>query len=198
VIDFDLQIRFWRSVTEAVLHSTDAALAAAAAWQDQILASQNQTEAASSKTPPLWPVESPTGWPSAMDWASWLPLAQAWMPTPVQVSQPVPTNPFAFWAMAPFVSDFWRLAGGQVATRSTSPFAYAFWPWPVTWAYWQMPLTAMMVSAGVPYSVASPSAKAGTAAMEAAEAARLQFEKAYAAYRTDGGHATQLVAFPWQ
>jgi hypothetical protein len=68
----------------------------------------------------------------------------------------------------------------------------------MTWAYMQMPLTAMLMSSGMPYSVASPSAKASTAAMDAADAARQQLDKVYSAYRSDGGHAAaQLVILPW-
>lgn len=56
----------------------------------------------------------------------------------------------------------------------------------------------MMMSAGLPFAVASPSAKAGTAAMDAADAARQQMENMYSAYRSDGGHAAaQIATLPW-
>ena len=56
----------------------------------------------------------------------------------------------------------------------------------------------MIMSAGMPYKVASPSAKASTAAMDAAHAAHQQMDKIYSAYRSDGGHAAaQIVMMPW-
>lgn len=185
-MDFNLQMRFWRSVTDAMLHSADAAFAAAAAWQDEVLSSDKKPQSFAFEVP-----AAANPWP-------WLQVGQAWMSAAAMpVQTPQMPMPFAFFSMMPYsmmpqVADFWRTFGSPMAFAGRNPF----WPWPMAWATMQLPLTAMMVSAGVPYAVASPSAKASTAAMEAADAARQQIEKVYSAYRSDGGHAAQLVAFP--
>ena len=87
---------------------------------------------------------------------------------------------------------------GQIPAAPLGPLAY-MWPWSTMgWAVMQTPWTAMMVSAGMPYKVASPTAKASTSAMDAAHAARQQMDKMYSAYRSDGGHAAaQIVMMPW-
>ena len=74
-----------------------------------------------------------------------------------------------------------------------------FWNWAASpWAFMQTPITAMMMQAGFPYDVASPSAKASTAAMDAADAARQQLDNVFSSYRSDGGHAAaQFAALPW-
>ena len=90
--------------------------------------------------------------------------------------------------------------GWGAARPGALPSAFApFWPWPVmTWTYMQTPLMAMMMSAGMPFDVALPSAKASTAAMDATDAARQQLDNVFSAYRSDGGHAAaQIVTWPW-
>lgn len=204
-MDFNLQMRFWRGVTDAMFHSADAALAAAAAWQDEALSKNSPPKRAVSPTP----AANPMMWP-------WWPMANAWM-TPPAPPPPAPVTPFSMFTMMPFAADFWKSAGTAMPMTQLPmmqlpmtqlpmmqpPMMTAFskpnpfWPWPMAWASMQFPLTMMMVSAGVPYSVASPSAKASTAAMDAAQAAREQMEKVYSAYRSDGGHAAaQLVSLP--
>lgn len=187
MLDFNLQMRFWRSVTDALIYSTDAAFAAAAAWQDEVLASAEKPSVPASQNAAV----------PANPWAWWLggqSLSTAAMP-----AWPAP-----MWPMAAFLPDFWRPAAVPVAFAPAFPGAafggqMPFWPWPVAWASMQMPLTVMMVSAGVPYAIASPSAKAGTAVMDAADAAREQMGKIYSAYRSDGGHASaQLAALPFR
>ncbi|MEQ1671803.1 MAG: hypothetical protein ABL893_13155 [Hyphomicrobium sp.] len=273
MFDFDLQVRFWRGVTDAMLHNTDAAIAAASEWQDKVLAAgheaTNAAKPGARHTLPQTsaPVFGFAGLPSpaTTSKAAPNPFASLWWLAPWQQSagqmwgqssniqsraaapNPLATNPFAmnpfalnpfltafmsnpfmgaaakpapsanpFFDMNPFVSQwfetYWSNAasvwtgqpkkptlwgfGLQPATEH--PFA-AFWPFPVSpWGYMQTPLTAAMMSAGMPFKVASPSAKASTAAMDAAHAAQQQMEKVYSAYRSDGGHAAaQIMTLPW-
>jgi hypothetical protein len=199
VIDLELQARFWRSFTDAMLHGTQASLAAAAAWQDQALAS---SASAGSKTPAPAPALAAWPWMAAFEpvsnpWQMWPQTPSHAAPTPFPVMMPDQMS-----AMMPWTGMFWQTASAfgpnsqmMQMVKSMTPF----WPWPeMTWAYMQMPLTAMLVSSGMPYSVASPSAKASTAAMDAADAVREQMDKVYAAYRSDGGHAAaQIAVLPW-
>ena len=68
MFDFDLQLRFWRSVTDAILHGTEATLAAASAWQSEIVTADE------SATTPLQAGAAPT---NPMMW--WLTTWQAMM-----------------------------------------------------------------------------------------------------------------------
>ena len=99
------------------------------------------------------------------------PVVQAW-------------NPFAPWA-------------NPVPTPALqNPFA-------AMGAMWQMfpqgsmaawPMACAMISAGVPQTVAWPTAEANLAAMDAAGAATQSMQKAFSNYRSSGGHAsTQVV-----
>jgi hypothetical protein len=111
--------------------------------------------------------------------------------------------------MMPWVEIFWRQSmdfmpsgksalGGFPQANPAAMFG-PFWNWAATpWTFMQTPLTAMMMSAGLPYNVASPSAKAGTAAMDAADAAHKQMEHVFSAYRSDSGYAAaQIMSLPW-
>jgi hypothetical protein len=210
VFDFDLQLRFWRSVSDVMVHGAQAALAATTAMQDQMLA-----PVAKPQEPALSPVLG------MFDPALWLPggtgLAKA--PAiaafnPFAASPFVPANPFmpsanAFTDVNPWMEifmrqsvDAWQMtpsAWGSIPQANPAAMLAPFWGWAASpWGFMQMPLTAMMMQAGFPYDVASPSAKAGTAAMDAADAARQQLDNVMAAYRSDGGHAAaQLVTMPW-
>lgn len=212
MIDADLQMRFWRNFTDAMFHSTDAALAAAAVWQNDVLAGKT-------------PVKAPTVSPATLAFPFWPWAAFASPPTPkpMQPAMPhmwwlapaapsAPSNPFAqmtpsaatsmMSAFAPWADMYWRafsfMSPNSPMAQMTKTFA-PFFPWPTwTWAYMQTPLTSMLMSSGMPYTVASPSARASTCAMDAADAAREQMEKVYSTYRSDGGHAAaQIVALPW-
>lgn len=68
-------------------------------------------------------------------------------------------------------------------------------PWTLTPAAW--PAAFMMMSGGVPQSVAWPAAEATAAATDAAMAATEAVTNACASYRSDGGHAVaQIVMLP--
>lgn len=260
MIDFDLQMRFWRSVGDAVFHSAEAAMAMAIAWQSQLLEcaetggahTAGGSQASSVTNTNFWQVPAPqakaaTPWPLSA-WTWWARPAMgatettdvfgfaksgasamfpfggfSFAPSPAASTGAAAPFGFGFWpsfltgmTQLPSPQDFWKAFGFQVqpsampgtvpgffsnpALMPLMPQAAAFWAMPMppmTWACMQLPLTCMMVSAGMPLSVATPSAKASTAAMDAADAARQQFAKVYSAYRSDGGHAAQLVSLPW-
>lgn len=210
MFDFDLQLRFWRSVTDVMVHGAQAALAATSALQDQMLAPEAK---------PLQPAPSPVF--AMFDPALWMwggadlakaPAIAAF--NPFAASPFLPANPFMpatnpFTDVTPWMeifmrqsADAWQTtpsAWGSVPQANPAAMLAPFWGWAASpWAFMQTPLTAMMMQAGLPYDVASPSAKAGTAAMDAADAARQQMDNVMAAYRSDGGHAAaQLVSMPW-
>lgn len=208
MFDPTLQMRFWRNVSDAMSHSTEAAFATANIWQQQML------DAAAVKSKPqtavtagpfvFWPFQLPQpavaalpagGWPFFW-WLEQMPKSRSAYPSAATFASFNAMAPWGPWAE--FYRQSFELASpnGPLA-QWTKTFA-PFFPWPMmTWAMTQTPLTAMLMSSGVPYSVASPSAKAGTYAMDAAEAAREQMQQVYAAYRTDGGHTAQLVMLPW-
>ncbi len=70
----------------------------------------------------------------------------------------------------------------------------AYWTLPaMSWSLYQGPMTMMLVGAGLPYAVAAPTARASAAALEAADAMRLQTIKTFSSFRTDGGHASAQI-----
>jgi hypothetical protein len=210
VFDFDLQLRFWRSVTDVMVHGAQAALAATTAMQQQML---------EPETKPQQPALSPVL--AMFDPAIWMwggaglvkpPAFAASNPfaaMPLMFDNPFmpATNPFT--DVTPWMeifmrqsADAWQMtpsAWGSIPQANPAAMLAPFWGWAASpWAFMQTPLTAMMMSAGFPYDVASPSAKAGTAAMDAADAARQQMDNVMSAYRSDGGHAAaQLATMPW-
>lgn len=138
---------------------------------------------------------------------------------------PTAANPFAAWFAQPSSAMKAPALPSMFAAMSSNPFSAAFqypskafdpahfgatmegmirayWSMPpMPWSLCQMPMTAMFISAGIPYAVAAPAARASAAALDAADAARLQAIKAldaYSAYRSDGGHASaQIINWPY-
>lgn len=69
-------------------------------------------------------------------------------------------------------------------------------PWKLSPMAW--PMAMMMMSSGLPESVAVPVASANAAASEAAMAATAAMNDAVSSYRSDGGHAVaQIVMLPY-
>lgn len=197
MFDFNLQMRFWRSATEAMLESAAATMAAASEFQSHLL---KQSHPAKAPEPnPAFDAFDPVSW-----WE--LALRCAAPAQQLATTQSAAINPFnpmtwsAPWTaatpslpMTPPCAEQWMKAYTDLWVRQ--PMAWASGN---PFALWQSPMTMMMMSAGLPYSVASPAARASTASMDAADAAQQQMNKVYAAYRTEGGHtAAQLVVLPW-
>ena len=185
VFDFDLQMRFWRSVTDAMVHSAQASMAAASAWQDVVLASPGAIKTADPEAP-VWPFFAA------------VPDSNPWFPAARSLTEVSPWVEI-FWRQSADMMPMTETAWGSIPQANPAAMLAPFWGWAASpWAFMQTPLTAMMMQAGFPYAVASPSAKAGTAAMDAADAARQQMDNVFASYRSDGGHAAaRITTSPW-
>ncbi len=222
MLDFAIQMRFFKSASDAYFEGVSTAMAAAAVWQDEALAHAGYAEAKPAPVP-FNPFDPMSWWqPPAAPKPSFFGMASA----PFGTSA-APWNAFQ-WPM-PFLFP-WATAGGfgmpsafpnmfptSFPTAFSASFPTSFPgstspmmpnPWaafdagamapmmqmmsmwsPLSWTMWQMPITAMMMSAGMPYSVACPAARASTASLDAMDAARDQVLHVFSAYRTDGGHA---------
>lgn len=189
MFDFDLTLRFWRSATEAFFESGSATLAAASTLHERFV------------PPPAKPEPPPFDALNPMSWATtWCQVAFPATAPAKRASETRPQNIFDpnVWLSAwmpgirpavPCTPDQWM--------KLYTDFWFANslkWPPASPWTMWQTPLTMMMMSAGMPYAVASPAARASTATMDAADAAREQFARVFSAYRSDGGHAAAAVA----
>ena len=126
------------------------------------------------------------------------PIAQFWNPfffaaspapsfftMPSLLDNPLLNNPLL---NNPFLNNSWQSQWAEMM-RSYG------WAWPQpSWTMWHQPMTAALMATGMPYSVASPAARANASAMDAADAAREGFNKAFSSYHTDGGHAAAHTA----
>jgi hypothetical protein len=140
---------------------------------------------------PLAPEPEPTSWyrhPDApkrlesqralLPWAPFLTAAQSSGTQLALPFGPAAANPYAAlmnaWTAAPAAMlEFWGMSRA-----------------PVAW-----PMAFMMISAGLPRSVAVPAAEANAAVLDAAELAGEALQNAYARYRSDSGHASTHVVY---
>lgn len=136
----------------------------------------------------------------------WSGAAEAWMNAAASASSTgrpaASTVPaFPFWPMpsAAFAMQL-PMQLGPAWTAFTSPVS------PMTaWnallsgvrLFGAFPLAGALMSSGVPSRTAWPAAKAGAAALDAADIATRAVERAFSSYRSDGGHAVaQIVVAP--
>lgn len=171
MFDVDLHFRFLRKATEAFFEFGQASVAATAAWQSHLHSQLTSNEPAPQFAPwPAWfnawqvaippmPQSSRNDVFTPFWWTAW-----SWAPSPVAIWPTVPNVP---WSSFPWASVPWA-ASIPTAAIGMSP------SW-VPWGLYQTPMIAMMVSNGVPYAVAAPTARAGTSAMDAAGAAYAQW-----------------------
>jgi hypothetical protein len=199
LFDFGLHFRFLQKATEAFFEMGQASVAASLAWQSRVH-DELTTEGGRATS-------GVAGWPAAF--GNWLPepapvaanpvLAwsaaaqqfspwQMWLAACAPAASRTPewsSYPTASWQ---FVTGAWQnlaspnaAAGALAAASGWQAVASASTMWGATpWAFYQGPLTAMMLSFGVPYSVAAPTARASTSAMDAAEAAYTQWRRIFA------------------
>ena len=198
MFDFDLQLRFWRSATDAAMEWSQASMAAATEWQSQALAPSRQPAVSGAASPfNMFNASAPSN-PWGWAFSFWQPQLQSPNTWPA-ASTPFANPAMTFWN--PFLNPW---GGASPATTwptmmpGTMPAMMdAFMAWRVLpWSFYQTPLTAMMLSAGLPYTVAGPTARASTATMDAAEAAHQQMLNVFSAYRSDGGHGTSQSFWP--
>ncbi len=212
MFDFELQMRFMRSAFDAW---TGYATAGAATWD--VWQRDAQKKFAGTPQPQL-PLFDSNALNPFMWWANVLSNAQP-MKSPAadfgagffqfapQFSQPFAqpaaslfANPFANQFANPlapmgqgnfgfpnFASPPWNNPWNNAWTEMMQSW---FWAWPQSsWALFQNPMTAMLMSTGMPYSVAEPTARANAASMAAADAARQSFNNMYSSFQSGGGHA---------
>lgn len=188
MLNFDLQMRFLHSATDACLQFGHATAAAAEAWQEQF---QDGTTA---QRPAPKPQSLFDLWAETYHW--WLSqYAALWSQSGFFPAAPSPAAASLPWAAAfgwqpPRQPAFFAAPG-------SADFATAFWSWPwrmMPWTCYQSPLIVAMMSSGMPYSVASPAAKASTSAMDAAEALQEQWQLIIEAFRTDGDRGSPRMS----
>ncbi len=164
MLDPKLQARFTRSCTDAAFGYTAAIIAAYADLTSQVLNFWADTlPAGDEKT-------FGTGEQAGFPFAGYgtMPTPFDWMMDPRWLP-PTPNSTLGNAAVSPFVP--WC---------GMFPFAAA----PAVW-----PMALMLMSAGVPRSVAWPAAEANVAVMDAADAAAVSVKQVFASYPTGGGHA---------
>jgi hypothetical protein len=219
VFDFALHIRFLQKATEAFFEMSQATVAATVAWQSRLhdeMTSENQQTATAFSLWPMWfgdltPAKGTSavwlGYPvepwhtvasSLSPWQNWLEL---W--APAKPSRGVQSaDPTQAWLAA---ASAWQNLASPNAMAAFGAGAQA-WPaaatqaiWSVTpWSFYQGPLMAMMLSYGVPYAVAAPTARASTSAMDAADAACTQWRLVFgnSEYKTRGPNLTAKQMWP--
>lgn len=181
MMDPSLQTRFARSSTIAAMDYGTAINQAAfetgnlmiAFWANALAAAAPGAEQRSWYRPPM---AGSTALPKSTD--HWTKPSQDWFPA---TATPRPA--------ATLVPD---LVTAQVSAWQ----AMMLTPWKLKPAAW--PMAYMMMSGGVPESVAVPTASANAAAADAVMAATQAIESATSSYRSDGGHAVaQVIMLPY-
>ncbi len=246
MFDFECQMRFWKSATDAAFGYASATMAAVSVMQDraqdEMAGDARQPASAPFSFDAFNPFALPFQWwntpqPSspflpfmgpfmggavpgfASMFSPFAPqpsnIAQAWNPFAVSPAFSPPAAFFDPFGLVnnPLLSNPWISQWqSQWPVQWPSQWAEMMrsygWAWPQpSWTMWQHPMTAALMSAGMPYSVASPTARANASAMDAADAARDGFNKAFSSYHSDGGHAAahttpmpdlmSLMMAPW-
>lgn len=223
MFDFECQMRFWKCATDAAFGYASATMAAVTVLadqaQEQMAGGASQSASASAAAPFSFDAFNPFALPF-----QWLGPQQpsnpfspfgtgvmtgampnffsAFFPFAPQLAPVAPVwNPFTF-ASSPASAFFTTpsfLSNPLLNNPWQSPWTEMMrsygWAWPQpSWTMWQHPMTAALMAAGMPYSVASPTARANASAMDAADAARDGFNKAFSSYHSDGGHAAAHTA----
>jgi hypothetical protein len=203
VFDPDLQLRFMRSATDAFFQGAEAMMAASRSWQTALQGGSDTRGAMPMARVQPMPMEPIAAWSWAFDlWrdhpaikpampAQW-PWLQSAAPKPTWPLQPFQMNPM--WAMNPSAASFGGMGPSADPAALWSSMMTSYWTLPaVSWSLYQGPLTMMLVTSGLPYAIAGPAARASTAALDAADAMRLQAIQTFTAFRTDGGHAASHI-----
>lgn len=94
------------------------------------------------------------------------------------------------------VPDFVRMTEAWAASPMLAPVRawWSLFPLQGNPASW--PMAHALMTAGVPRSVALPTAEANMAAMDAAQAATASVDRAFSAYRSEGGFAVSQIMGP--
>lgn len=214
MVDPHLQQRFARRCADAAFGYSAASTAAYAAFADQVLNFWTNVLQPPRRDVEVWswPAPAPR---SAVPAFPAMPFAQmpfapfAWptaTPAPAPTPAPaLPTNPWE--AMMAFTNAMTSAMSGASmrASMMRAPVGnplgnpmtawLAMFPFSAPPSAW--PMAFMLMSSGVPHSVAWPTAEANAAVMDAADAATQSIKQVMASYRTDGGHgAASSAAWP--
>jgi len=210
MVDPHLQQRFARRCADAAFGYSAASTAAYGAFADQVLNfwSSVLQPPRRDAAPWSWPV--PATRPPVPSFP-FMPFAS--MPFGWPMISPPPAPPANPWeAMTAFTNAMTRAMSGASAGASmgasmmrapvgnplgnsmmgpaANPMAawLAMFPFSSPPSAW--PMAFMLMSSGVPHSVAWPTAEANAAVMDAADAATQSIKQVMASYRTDSGHGT--------
>jgi len=172
LFDYALHFRFLQKATEAMFEMGQASVAATLACQKRIY-DEMTPENLRPAEPAAW-----TGWYGSSPSVS--------SPTRAMPRQAQPDLMQSWFAMANACSAYWTTGVRETPVSPVMPMgSFAMPPavqafWGVTpWTVYQGPMVAMMLSYGVPYAVAAPAARAGTSAMDAADAACAQWRSVF-------------------
>lgn len=164
MFDFALHFRCLQKATEALFEMGQATLAAGIAWQSSVNDELVNTFHATTSPPPSTNIDPFSLWQSWFDcWTN---------------STPAPRTNNS-------IADAWQAWANPASTAMVA--GASMWPsltpnafWNASpWSFYQGPFMAMMLSYGVPYSVAAPTARASTCAMDAADAACAQWRSMF-------------------
>ena len=167
MFDCALHFRFLQKATEAMFEMGQASVAAALACQKRVYDDMTPAD--------LLPLEPVNPWEAWLrDWGPSAPTA-----TPIQADlmrswfEMASACSLAYWSgpQPAQPAQTWSRTFGMGAFPSP---LQAFWG-VSPWTFYQGPMVAMMLSYGVPYAVAAPTARASTSAMDAADAACSQW-----------------------
>lgn len=184
MFDCALHFRFLQKATEAMFEMGQASVAATLACQRQVCEELTRQE-------PARPEPAKMGW-----FPDWTAL------TPRQPRAAEPDLMQSWLAMASACSAFWTSSSLPLsAPPAPAPFALppavqAFWGLS-PWSIYQGPMIATMLSYGVPYAVAAPTARASTSAMDAADAACAQWRLVFASAEGQKSLQRTATAHPW-
>jgi hypothetical protein len=174
VFDFALHFRCLQKATEALFEMSQASMAAGLALQERLNQEFGHTGHSSGR---------------ADDWMAVQPFSAFHMWLSYWEAATAPPQPMP-------LADIWSAwtppAGNAFLAAPSDWSAFPFWQaMPMMpWSFYQAPLMAMMLTYGVPYSVAAPTARASTCAMDAADAACAQWRQMLASSNDSGfpGH----------
>ena len=212
MFDFALHIRFLQKATEAFFEMSQASVAAAMACQSRLHDNVTSGDRQTATTPLFWPTWFGDWTPGTAPMtirpndpfeagraavANLLPFGH-W--SPPAVSPGAAFDPMQTWLVA---ASAWQDLAQRGALAACGAGLSA-WPnsatrsvWNVTpWSIYQAPMMAMMLSYGVPYSVAAPTARASTSAMDAADAAYTQWQLVFGNPKQAKSRPSAMP--PWQ
>jgi hypothetical protein len=203
--DYDLHMRFVRSMTDAWFNYATAGFAAYGAMQNHI---SNQLD----ETPAPEPAAPASPYEQALTWWTDIFLPQTTKPaakpamTPIDFVAPFfqfapmqsSHNAFDLGAMMNPFNAFGATAATAMPNAWTSGMvemmtAYSRTFPQFSWSIMHGPMTAWLMAIGLPYTVAAPAARGNAASMDAAAAAREGFDRMCASFRSDGGHAVAPI-----